>query len=283
MVVVAGGLAHDNPGGTDAAPSSEIYKFSANGNQLGKPIPTWGTFSSPSCDSFGPVSVQVSPDAKKIAYGIWQCDTPAYTALWTPANSTTLNFPHQHVGQLFFFDPHWVSNSTFLVSHYGPISSARWYTHGVNQADDTGFKGWTDSKVGDNSSQAVISPDGDKLVIFEDDALAWASHKPHLLRLWIWTGKNIPSNWTRRCSITLNAKATPDPLTLDPSISPNSQELIWGDSRGIEEASLATPASCASIRPHLLIRGGSEPSFSAGSEKPGAAHPRQPGGGTASR
>lgn len=280
MVVVAGGLPHNNPGGTDADASSEIYKFSPSGNQLGKPIPTWGTFSSPACDSFAPVSVQVSPDAKKIAYGIWECGAPGFTAVWTPSNSTTLNFPHQHVGQLDFFDPHWVSNSTFLVSHYGPTitdSQARWYTHGVNQADNTGFKGWNDSKIGDDSAQAVISPDGDKLLIFQDDALNWTNSKPRLLRLWVWTGKNTPSNWTRRCAIKLNAAATPDPLRMDPSISPNNKELIWGDSRGIEEVSLATPTNCASIKPHLLIRGGSEASFSAGSEKPGAAHPRQPG------
>jgi hypothetical protein len=280
MVVVAGGLPKNNPGGTDSDASSLIYKFSPNGNQIGKPIPTWGTFSSPSCDSFAPVSVQVSPDAKKIAYGIWQCSAPSYTALWTPSNSTTLNFPHQHVGQLDFYEPHWINNSTFLVSHVGPPVSdtqARWYTHGVNQADDTGFKGWTDSKVGDNDSQALISPDGDKLLIFEDDALSWTNGKPRLLRLWIWTGKNVPSNWTRRCEIKLNAAQTPVPLRMDPSVSSNSKELIWSDSRGVEEVSLATPANCASIKPHLLIRGGAEASFSAGSEKPGAAHPRQPG------
>ncbi len=277
MVVAAGGLPKDNPDGIDADPSSLIYKFSPNGNQLGKPIPTWGTFSSPTCDSFGPISVQVSPDAKKIAYGIWQCTTPAYTALWTPSNSTSINLPHQQFGQLFFAFPHWINNSTFLVSHYGPISSARWYTHGVNQADDTGFKGWTDPKVGDNNSQAVISPDGGKLLIFEDDANNWVPAKPHHLVLWVWTGKNVPDNWTRRCEIKLNAAQTSDPLRLDPSISPDSKELIWSDNGGVEEASIAAPANCASIKPHLLIPGGSEASFSAGAEKPGASRPRQPG------
>ncbi len=279
-IVVAGGRAKDNPGGTDSAPGAEIYRFAPNGNQLGGAIPTWGTYSSPACPTFGPTSVAVSPDGKKIAYGIWECATPAFTALWTPANATSLDLPHQHVGQLDFYEPHWVNNSTFLVSHYGQVfadSDARWYTHSVNQSDDTGLKGWNEPAMTGTGAQAVISPAGDKLAVFEDDAANWTDNRPRSVRLWIYTGKNIPANWTKRCVIKLNAAQVHDPLKLDPSFSPNGKELIWGDSRGIEEAWLGTPASCASIKPHLLIAGGSEPFFSAGTEHARLAKPHQPG------
>jgi hypothetical protein len=278
-VVVGGGLARTNPDGTDSSGSSEIYRFTPNGNQIGKPIPTWGSFSSPACPTYHPTSIEVSPDGKKIAYGIWLCSDPQYTTMWTPSNATTLDFPHQHVGQEDFYEPHWISNSTFLVSHFGqPFGTgARWFTHGLTQGDDHGGKGWNWGPMTGTGAQGLIDRSGDKLVVFEDDAANWSNNRPRLLRLWVFTGKNIPSNWSKRCTIKLNAAQMSYPQDLHPSFSPDGHELIWGDNRGIEEASLATPGNCASIKPHLLIPGGYEPFYSPASEKPGAAHPHQPG------
>ena len=162
-IVVAGGRAHTNPGGTEAAASAEIYRFRPNGNQIGGAIPTFGTYSSHSCPTFAPLSVEVSPDATKIAYGIWFCGGAAYTALWTPVTSTGLNFPHQTIGQQDFYEPHWIDSSTFLVSHAGVTisnSQARWYTHGVKQKDDTGFKGWNDSSITSSGAQGLIDRAG---------------------------------------------------------------------------------------------------------------------------
>jgi hypothetical protein len=283
VIVVAGGLSRVNKGGTDSSGSSEIYRFQPNGSQIGGFIPTWGSYSTPACPTYGPLSVEVSPNATKIAYGIWECSGPDYTALWTPANAKHLDFPHQKIGQLDFYEPHWVNNTTFLVSHAGVTvsdSQARWYTHGVSQGDDKGYKGWNVSSMTGTGAQAVIDRQGNMLAIFEDDAANWVNGKPHSVRLWIYTGVNVPSNWTKRCVIKLPAAQISKPLYLHPSFSPDGRELIWGDNRGVEEASVANPASCGSIKPHLLIRGGSQPFFSAGTEKPGLAHPRQPGART---
>lgn len=278
-IVVAGGLGSTS-NGIESMPGAEIYRFAPNGNQIGGAIPTWGTYSTVSCPTIPPTSVEVSPDATKIAYGDFLCGDPQFTALWTPATATGLDFPHQVDGQVDFYEPHWVNNSTFVVSHFGlPFSDsdARWYTHGVNQADDNGYKGWNWSAMTGTGAQAVITRAGDKLAVFEDDAANWTDNKPRTVRLWLFTGQNIPTNWNERCEIKLNAGQTSDPQDLHPSFSPDGTELIWGDNLGVEEASVANPANCSTISPHLLIPGGYEPFFSAGSEQPSAANPHQPG------
>jgi len=278
-IVVAGGL-DATSNGIESVPGAEIYRFAPNGNQIGGAIPTWGTYSTESCPTIAPTSVEVSPDATKIAYGDFLCGDPQYTALWTPATATHLNFPHQVEGQVDFYEPHWVNNSTFVVSHFGqPFADtdARWYTHGVTQADDTGYKGWNWSAMTGTGAQAVITRAGDKMAVLEDDAADWLDGKPRLVRLWLFTGHNVPTNWNERCEIKLNAAQTSDPAHLHPSFSADGSELIWGDDRGVEEVSVANPANCASIQPHLLIPGGSEPFFSAGSEQPSAVNPHQPG------
>jgi hypothetical protein len=82
------------------------------------------------------------------------------------------------------------------------------------------------------------------------------------------------------CNIPLNAAQFSDVTHLSPSLSPDGTKILWGDDQGVEVASLATPTNCASIVPHLLIAGGSEPFYGKGNEQPGAPNPAQPGGPT---
>src|SRR5262249_24570825 len=153
-----------------------------------------------------------------------------------------LNFPSQKIGQDDFYEPSWVTSTQFLVSHAGPTVSdtqAQWYTHNVTQADDTGVKGWAEPSMTGTGAQAVISRDGKKLLVFEDDAANWTDGKPRQVRLWIYTSTSyIPDNWTKRCVATLNAANTPKPLNLSPSISADGTEVAWGDSKGVEVANL---------------------------------------------
>ena len=246
-VVVAGGLARINSGGTDSSGSSELYRFQPNGSQIGGAIPTWGSYSSPACPTFGPNTVRVSPDASKIAYGIWDCADAAYTALWTPATATGLRFPYQTLGQEDFYEPNWITNSLFVVSHAGPTvsdSQARWFTHKPTQADDAGVNGWNWAAMSGTGAQAVINRAGTILAVFEDDAADWTNGKPRNVRLWLFTDE-VDGSFARHCTVTLNAAQTSHPLQLSPSFAP--------------------------------IPGGSEPFFSAGVERAGLANPRQPG------
>jgi PKD domain len=278
-VVVAGGLARINAGGTDSSGSSELYRFQPNGTQIGGAIPTWGSYSSPSCPTFGPNSVRVSPDASKIAYGIWDCADASYTALWTPATATGLKFPYQTLGQEDFYEPNWITSSLFVVSHAGPTvsdSQARWFTHKPTQADDAGVNGWNWAAMSGTGAQAVINRAGTILAVFEDDAADWANGKPRNVRLWLFTDE-VDGSFARHCTVTLDAAQTSRPLQLSPSFAPNGKALFWGNDKGVVEASTATPGNCASVVPKVIIPGGSEPFFSAGVEKAGLANPRQPG------
>ncbi len=52
---------------------------------------------------------------------------------------------------------------------------------------------------------------------------------------------------------------------------------MWADERGVEVASIANPADCASVVPQLLIPGGSQPFYARGDEQAGDPNARQPG------
>ncbi len=211
-VVAAGGLDRTNPGGTNSVGSSELYRFSGDGNELGEPIPTGGSYSSPACPTFGPTSVRVSPDATKIAYGIWTCGDPGFTALWTPATATDFDFPNQTLGQEDFYHPAWIDSSKFTVSSTGPVLfGARWFVHLVSGADNASEGAWNEPDM-TGTAQGVISRDGSKMVAFEDDQGQWTDLRTHNVTLWLYTGSSstrapspaaggpgaVSSRWTPR-------------------------------------------------------------------------------------
>jgi hypothetical protein len=92
-IVVARGPGRRAPDGTAG---SDIYVFASTG-RLERRIPTPADFSSLSCPTFAPSHIHISPDGTKIAYDTWMCDH--FTTFWTPASSTSLNWPNQKLGQ----------------------------------------------------------------------------------------------------------------------------------------------------------------------------------------
>ncbi len=283
-VVVVGGLAHTNPGGTDAGPSSEIYRFAPDGNQIGGPIPTWGSYSTPSCPTYGPTSARVSPDGTKVAYGIFDCGSYSYTALWTPSTSTTLNFPNQDLGQEDYYEPQWIDSSQFLVSHVGTTvteTQARWFVHPTSGGDYAG-NGWYDSAVTGTGAQGVVNRQGTLLAIFSDDAADYMDGTPRHLQLVLESSPDLATaksgGWNLDCTVNLSAADTSDPFNLSPSFSSDGTKLYWGDDKGIEVANVADRSGgCAHVTPSLLIPGGSQPFVSPGGVHTPAPNPHQPG------
>lgn len=290
-VVVVGGLGHDNPAeGTTDMPSSEIYRFAPDGNQIGGPIPTWGSHSSSSCPTKGPESARVSPDGTKVAYGIFDCGFASYTTLWTPVTATTLNFPNQgydqdpQYGQQDFYEPQWIDSSQFLVSHAGTTvteDQARWFTHPTSGAVYAG-SGWLDSRVTGTGAQGLVNRQGTSLAIFSDDAADWVDQKPRSVQLFLYSSPDLATaesnGWNLDCTVTLSAADTTDPYHLSPSFSSDGTKLYWGDDKGVEVATVSDrSSSCANVTPNLLIPGGSEPFVSPGGVHTPAANPNQPG------
>jgi hypothetical protein len=279
-VVVAGGLERVNSDGSDSSGSSEIYRFAPDGQQIGGPIPTSGSFSTSACPTYGPTSVRVSPDGGKIAYGDRICTDMSSTTWWTPATATGLQFPGQKLGQEDYSEPYWINDSTFVVSHVGPTltdSQARWYAHRTDQGDDISVVGWTEADLAGTGADAIIDRAGTTMAIFEDDAADSVDGVPRNVRLWVLTGTMQGGFAKSRCVITLDAAQASHPLQLSPSFSPDGKQVIWGDDRGVESASVASPADCSSVKPTLLIPGGAQPFISPAPERAGAASPRQPG------
>ncbi len=287
-IVAGGGLARVNPGGTDSDGSSELYRFRGDGNQIGGPIPTYGSYSSPSCPAYPPTSVRVSPDASKIAYGIYSCgDFGHMVALWTPSTATGLDFPNQTQGQVDFTNPTWIDSSTFTISHSGPpVFGSHWGVHSVGSADNVG-EGWFESNppMDSMTADAVISRSGKEAVVFFNDAHDWTDGKPRNVRLVVYENPAMPPDFGSGfgdpvCNVALDAAQLSDVAHLSPSLSPDGTKVLWGDAQGVEVASLANTSNCASITPHLLVAGGSQPFDAGGNEQPGAANPNQPGGPT---
>jgi PKD repeat protein len=286
-VVAVGGLQRNNPDGSDSSGSSEIYRFQPDGNEIGGAMPTWGSYSTPACPTYGPRDVRVSPDGSKVAYSEFICGSEG-TALWTPSDSTSLNFPNQPVGQQDFGQPAWIDSSNFLVTHVGPTvtpTQVQWFVHATSDGDDAGT-GWYEDQADGTGFQGVINRQGTRMAAFNQDAANWTDGHPRSVKLLVYSAADLATaetaDWSDECSVTLDASKYPDPNTISPSFSPDGTRVLWADSDGVKVASVADVAkdgsgNCTSVAPVTLIAGGSEPFYGAGNVAHGAANPNQPG------
>jgi hypothetical protein len=233
-IVVAGGDGHAPYG----FPGSDLYRFSGNGNQIGGPIPTPGTYYTLACPTLPPNSVRVSPDGSKIAYGSTLCSS-GLTALWTPSSSTGLDWPNQNggLGVQDYSDPDWIDNTHFSVSHPGATIGTQpmW---GVQATDSAASgPGWYEPSATGDGFQGIIARTGKIAALFEDDAADWTPAVPHSVTVWLYTAASLAdaeaNGYQLQCKLALNAAQSSDPFDYSPTFSPDGSKLLGGDRHGL--------------------------------------------------
>ncbi len=283
-IVAAGGDAH----GPYGFAGSDLYRFSANGNEIGGPIPTPGTYYTLNCPTTPPTSVRVSPDGSKIAYGSTLCSTGP-TALWTPSSATGLSWPNQdnNLGVQDYTDPDWIDNTHFTVSHPGQTTGTQSMWAVTDTDSPPGGPGWIEQNATGTGFQGIVSRDGKVSALFEDDKANWIPPQTHNAAIWLYTAASVDdaeqNGYNLQCKLTLDAAQSSDPFDFSPTFSPDGTKLLWGDDRGVEIANVTDLSSsggaCTHVLPQLLIPGGAQPFYAAGDIQSQAANPSQPGDG----
>lgn len=286
MVVATGGLPRTFSDGSQTSGSSEIYRLTQGGAQIGNTTDTPGSHSTPSCNEPAPLHVRVSPDGTNAAYDYVICSTSHTTSVWVRLRDPTFAPPApQHKGQLDFYAPFWVSNSQFLVSHFGKPypAQAQFFLHTRTAQDnsDPGVGG--DKNIDLPNFQVVASRTGKRLAVFEADT---ATGQPTAAKIVLYTTDGNPGdpyfiNGSTQhgdvpmCKLTLPPASITDADLASPTFSYDGHELAWAENDGIHVADVSVLNSasnvedvpeCTTVSQRLLIPGGSEPFFSHGSE-----------------
>ena len=279
--MVAGGQQRVNPDGTDSDGSSELYRLDQHGRQLGAPIPTFGSYSSPACPTYPPSSVRVSPDGQTIAYWILNCGSFDYSTYFTPATSTGLSFPHQTTGQMDYINPVWLDSNTLLVNHngatFGPQPVA---LREIAVADDSTAGGPV--VLGDSDSltsfQATVDRAGHRLAFFEDDHASWTDGKPRTAKLLLYTTNGSAlAEPTLRCTSDPGRGRVLRPVARQPELLVGRQRAGVRDGRRDPRALDGQPGR---LRQRHRPAGGARRGDAVHRQgRPGAAAERGPDGG----
>jgi hypothetical protein len=286
-VVAAGGQPRNFSDGSDTSGSSEIYRLTQTGTQIGNTTDTPGSHSTPACDEFAPQHVRVSPDGAKAAYDFLICSTADETAQWVNLSDTAYRPPApQQVGQMDFYAPSWFDNSTFLVSHAGPPvtdTQSQFFVHTLSAGDDIGPGLAGDQNIDLDSFQVVASRTGNRIAVFEADS---ASGQPTQAKIVIYATDGDPADPyfesdpaahgdTPMCRLTLPASSITNANAASPTLSYDGTQLAWTENDGIHVANLSqlntgadveNVPECTTVTQRLLIAGGSMPFFGHGSE-----------------
>jgi hypothetical protein len=253
-IFAAGGATRVNPGGTDSDGSSEIYRLDQFGTQIGSPVTTPGSSSSPACPTYPPTSLRVSPDGKRVVYDAFHCDY-GYPFLQDLGSGQFAAFATDYAR------PQWLDATHVLITHIGPtFGNASFAVY--DTVAKTGHGPTADPYM--TSRQATASRDGSRVAVLENDAPDYFDGAHHADILLYATAGNDVTQPTLKCTLTLDPRAIANFDIASPAFSPDGSRLVWAQNDGIHTAVTSNLDDCGSVGDRLLVAGGGYPFFGTG-------------------
>lgn len=257
-IFVAGGAQRVNTDGSDSDGSTEIYHLDQAGKQIGPFVETPGSRSTPSCPTYAPDNLRVSPDGQHVAYNLFFCNNR--DSFWQPTNSGTMT----KISEDYAADM-WMDNGNILISHIGSTFGNAAYAV-YNLASANGHGPSDDPYLPERT--AIASRSGNRVAVYEDDFDISGNITQADIRLFATTGNDVTQP-VAKCTITIPAASASKFLAASPTFTPDGTRLAWDQADGIHSANTSNLDNCASTSGSLLIPGGADPFFGQANESAG--------------
>jgi len=260
-IFAAGGGQRVNSDGSDSDGSTEIYHLDQSGKQIGPFVETPGSRSTPSCPTYAPDNLRVSPNGQRVAYNLFFCNNR--DSFWQPTNSGTMT----KISEDYAADM-WLDDGHILISHIGStFGNAAYANYDVAAANGHGPS--DDPYLPERT--AIASRSGNRVAVYEDDFDLSGNITQADIRLYATTGNDVTQP-VQKCTITIAPSAASKFLFVSPTFTPDGTRLAWAEADGIHSANTSNLDNCASTSGSLLVPGGAEPFFGQANEA--AAGPR---------
>ncbi|MDX6213138.1 MAG: hypothetical protein QOF82_2225 [Frankiales bacterium] len=260
---VISALAPDGIVSPDGSAGYSIYRMNQHGKVLSRTA-TPADYSTLDYLAYPPRHVAVSPNGTKTAYDLFLGDQ--FVSLWSP--SKRMSFAGQGAGQEGYGSPVWLDNKRILLSSTGVrIAGGEEmgvYTVGAGQDS---VQDWFSADSWATGFEATATSNGKKIAILEDDSADYIDGVARNFRLVLMTSGGILQPVTRKCTFALPLKnfgsyvgaATDDQFNFDATGS----TLAFMTNYGIWRANTRNLDNCSTVKPHMWIKGGYAPAFSA--------------------